>query len=64
MKNYIILRDNLKQDLKRLFPLLLGKCDDALKPKLHNKINFKALANGGRALKLVGDIKWEGYGLI
>ena len=29
-KKYIICRENLKQGLKRLFPLLLGQCNDAM----------------------------------
>ena len=55
-KSYIFCRDKLKQVLKRLFLLLLGQHNDALKPKLWNRSNFKSIKYGWSVFKIIGNI--------
>ena len=56
----MICREKFKQGLKRLFKILLGQCDNALKLKLHKRSNFTTLEEGGIILKLINIIKEEG----
>ena len=56
-KNYIVQREKLKQGLKRLLPLLIGQCVDALKAKLRIQSNFKRLKDGGSIIKFIKSVK-------
>ena len=54
----------MKLDTKRLFVMLIVRCNYALETKLQNRSNIRALKDGGSFLKIIDAIKKERYLLL